>query len=159
MNRYLTFLIALIVILSAGCSQSLYTRGKLASGEGDYDTALTLLYQAVEEDPEDYRIWREIGRIYYQSGSPKKAEEAFAMSNRIRPNAPSSLYLGLILEQREEYDRAIKLYGSAVNMESDPPVRERVRQRLEALIDRKLEQEAIAAVRGESEIETSSIPD
>jgi tetratricopeptide (TPR) repeat protein len=113
----------------------------------------------VEEDPEDYRAWREIGRIYYESSSPEKAEEAFSMSNRIKPNAPSSLYLGLILERREEYDRAIRLYGSAVNLGDDPRMKERVRERLQVLIDRKLQQEAVAAVKGESDIETSSIPD
>mgnify|MGYP001143154633 CR=1 FL=1 len=159
MKRYIAALAVMAILLGAGCSQSLYMKGKAASQEGDNDTALKLLYMAVEENPDNYRAWREIGTIYYESGEARKAEEAFAMSNRIKPNAPASLYLGLILEERGELDRAIKLYGSAVNLEGDSRLRERVRERLDVLIDRKLEQEAVAAVRDESEIKTSSIPD
>ncbi len=151
--------IIMVVLLSAGCSQSLYTKGKIASREGDYDEAITTLYRAVEEDPEDYRAWREIGIAYYRNALPDKAEEAFAMSNRIKPNAGSSLYLGLIFEKREEYDKAIKLYGSAINLEGNNEVREDIRNRLDILIDRKLEQEAIAAVDNESGIDTRSIPE
>jgi len=159
MNRQITVLIAVVLVLSAGCSQSVYDRGKIASREGDFDTALPLLYRAVEQNPDNHRAWREIGMIYYKSGSPAKAEEAFAMSNRIRPNAPASLYLGLIFEDREEFDRAIKLYGSAVNLEGDPRMRERVRNRLQVLIDKKLQQEAVAAVQRESDLGAGSIPD
>lgn len=159
MNRYIGALAILMVLLGAGCSQSLYMKGKAASDEGNHDAALKFLYMAVEENPDNYRAWREIGSIYYESGEPEKAEEAFAMSNRIKPNAPASLYLGLILEERGEFDRAIKLYGSAVNLEGDSRLRERVRERLDVLIDRKLEQEAVAAVRNESEIDARTIPD
>ncbi|MFO7914559.1 MAG: tetratricopeptide repeat protein [Candidatus Krumholzibacteriales bacterium] len=159
MKKYIASLAVLSILLSAGCSQSLYMKGKAASEEGNIDTALKFLYMAVEENPDNYRAWREIGTIYYEGGEPGKAEEAFAMSNRIRPNAPSSLYLGLIMEERGEFGRAIKLYGSAVNLEGDARMRERVRERLDVLIDRKLEREAVAAVRNESDIETSFIPD
>ena len=38
-------------LLSAGCAQSLYTQGRIASEDGDYATALTRLYEAVGEAP------------------------------------------------------------------------------------------------------------
>jgi tetratricopeptide (TPR) repeat protein len=158
MFKYILAVLLAVILLTAGCSQSLYMKGKMASRDGDDETALTTLYQAVQENPNDHRPWREIGTIYFKNNSLEKAEEAFGMSNRIRPNAPSSLYLGLIFEGRKEFGKAIKLYGSAINLESDSRTKERIRERLNFLIDKKLEQDAMMAVRDESDIDVQSIP-
>ncbi len=159
MSKYVPLILLVVILLSSGCSQSFYMKGQTASREGAYEIALTNLYHAVEENPEDYRPWREIGIIYYKNDFFGKAEEAFGMSNRIKPNTPSSLYLGLIFERGKQFEKAIKLYGSAINLEGDSSTRDMIRDRLNVLIDKKLEQDASLAIRNESDIDIRSIPD
>ncbi|MCD6380425.1 hypothetical protein J7M07_08295 [bacterium] len=159
MSRHVSLILLTVILLSFGCSQNLYMKGIRASREGDYELALASLYHALEEKPEDYRAWCEIGIIYYKNDSPGKAEEAFGMSNRIKPNAPSSLYLGLIFERGEQLEKAINLYGSAINLEGNSDTRDMIRDRLSVLIDKKLERNASLAIRNESDIDTKSIPD
>jgi len=159
MSRHVPLILIGIILLSYGCSQSFYMKGKTYSREGQYDIALTNLYQAVEDNPEDYRAWREIGIIYYKNDSRGKAEEAFGMSNRIKPNAFSSLYLGLIFERRNQFEKAIRLYGSAINLGANSDTRDMIRDRLKVLIDKKLERDASLAIQNESDIDIQTIPD
>lgn len=159
MNRYVPLILLCIIVLSFGCSQSLYMKGITYSRDGQYETALTNLYRAIEENPEDYRAWREIGLIYYKTDSRNKAEEAFGMSNRIKPNTFSSLYLGLIFEHREQFEKAIKLYGSALNLGGSSETRNMIRDRLKILLDKKIERDASLAFQNEADIDIENIPD
>ena len=159
MSRYIPILLLTAALLSAGCAQSLYTQGRIASEDGDYDTALARLYEAVGEAPDDFQAWREIGTVYYNQGVLGKAEEAFASSNRIRPNALSNFYLGLIFEQTGEIDKAIRVYGAAINLYGSGKDRKMIEERLDVLIDKKLIKEAQVAVRDEDSLSVISTPE
>ncbi|MBN2070977.1 MAG: tetratricopeptide repeat protein [Candidatus Krumholzibacteriota bacterium] len=158
MSRYIPIILLIAALLSAGCAQSLYTQGKRASDGGDYDTALSILYEAVGEAPDDFMAWREIGIAYYNQGVLSKAEEAFASSNRIRPNALSNFYLGLIFEQTGEIDKAIRVYGAAINLYGDGETKDMIEGRLGVLIDKKLINEARMAVRDEDSLSVVATP-
>jgi len=158
MPRPITAAFLVLALLSAGCSQGYYGKGQAASEKGDYDTALEMLYKAVEERPDDHRAWNEIGLAWYRMDSLDKAEEAFAASNRIKPNAISNLYLGMIFERTGELDKAIRVYGAAGNLQGDGEAGRMIRDRLSVLIDRKLVEEARLAVIGEDTLSVASIP-
>ena len=158
MPRPITAVFLVLALLGAGCSQGYYGKGQAASEEGDYDTALKLPYKAVEERPDDHRAWNEIGLAWYRMDSLDKAEEAFAASNRIKPNAISNLYLGMIFERTGELDKAIGVYGAAGNLQGDGEAGRMIRDRLSVLIDRKLVEEARLAVIGEDTLSVASIP-
>ena len=152
MRRFAPIFIVMPLLLAAGCAQSLYTQGKFASEQGEYDTALTRFYEAVRENPKDFEAWCEIGVVYFKQGSLEKAEEAFGTSNSIKPNALSSFYLGLIFEQTDQTDKAIAVYGAAINMLGDKKTKEMIENRLDVLIDKKLMLAAREAVQREDSL-------
>ncbi len=157
-RNFLAIFIAL-ALLSPGCAQSLYNQGKAASDRGDYDTALAHLYEALKLQPDDALAWREIGIAYYKQNLPEKAEEAFGMSNRIKPNALSTLYLGMIFEDRGDLDQAISLYGGALNLPGSGSTKDIIEDRLNVLIDLKLKGEALYAIQHEDSITVETIPE
>ncbi|MCX5752993.1 MAG: tetratricopeptide repeat protein [Candidatus Krumholzibacteria bacterium] len=158
MSRSIPAALLVLFLLLAGCSRSYYDRGLAASEKGDYDQALALLYKAVQEKPDDHRAWRELGMAWYRTDSLGKAEEAFAASNRISPNALSNFYLGLIFERTGEIDKAIRVYGAAANLQGDGRTRKLIRDRLGVLIDGQLAADARRAVRGEDTLSVRSLP-
>jgi tetratricopeptide (TPR) repeat protein len=158
MSRSVPVALCILSFLLAGCAQSYYRQGLTASEKGDYDAALPLLYKAVKERPDDSRAWREIGLAWYRTDSLGKAEEAFATSNKISPNAMSNLYLGLIFERTGEIDKAIRVYTAAGNLEGTGQTRKMIRDRLGVLIDKQLTEDARRAVRGEDTLSVESLP-
>jgi tetratricopeptide (TPR) repeat protein len=158
MSRSIPAAFAVLCLVLAGCASSSYRQGLAASEKGNYDQALALLYKAVQERPDDSRAWRELGMAWFRTDSLGKAEEAFAASNRIRPNALSNLYLGLIFERTGENDKAIRVYGAAANLDGDGRTRKLIRDRLGVLIDRQLAADARTAVRGEDTLSVKSLP-
>ena len=159
MRRYVPVLLLIPLLLAAGCSKGFYTKGKLASEQGDYDTALTQLYEAINETPKNYKAWREIGVVYFKQGSLEKAEEAFGTSNKIEPNALSNFYLGLIFEQTDQIDKAITVYAAAINLQGDGQTKEMIEGRLDVLIDKKLMLAARQAVQREDSLSVDSLPE
>lgn len=159
MSRSIPAALLVLLLLLAGCGGSYYRQGLAASEKGDYDQALALLYSAVQERPDDYRAWRELGMAWYRTDSLGNAEEAFAASNRINPNALSNFYLGLIFERTGEIDKAIRVYGAAANLQGDGRTRKLIRDRLGVLIDGQLAEDARRAVRGEDTLSVRSLPE
>ena len=159
MSRSIPAAFLILFLLLAGCARSNYRQGLAASEKGDYDQALALLYKAVQERPDDHRAWRELGTAWYRTDSLGKAEEAFAASNRISPNAFSNFYLGLIFERTGETDKAIRVYGAAAKLQGDDRTRKLIRDRLGILIDRQLAEDARQAVRGEDTLSVHSLPE
>jgi tetratricopeptide (TPR) repeat protein len=158
-RRYCAAAILLPLLLLAGCGGSYYREGVAASDQGNYEEARDLLYRAVQEKPDDYRAWQALGMAWYRSDSLGKAEEAFAASNRIDPNALSNFYLGLIFERTGETDKAIRVYAAAANLEGDARTRKLIRDRLSVLIDAQLAANAREAVRSEDTLSVASMPE
>ncbi|MCP4550283.1 MAG: tetratricopeptide repeat protein [bacterium] len=158
MLRSMPATLLILALLFCGCAQSLYQQGRTAAEQGDNDAAIDLLYQAVEERPDDYRAWREIGLVWFRAGSYDKAEEVFAASNRIRPNALANLYLGLIFEDSGELDKAIRVYSAAARLQGSGKTKDMIEGRLRVLIDRQLTNEARQAVLQEESLDVGSLP-
>jgi tetratricopeptide (TPR) repeat protein len=159
MSRSIPVVLLVFTLLITGCTQSYYRQGLAASEQGDHDTALDLLYKAVGERPDDHLAWREIGLAWYNTGALEKAEEAFATSNRISPNALSNLYLGLIFEDTGQIDRAIRVYSAAANLQGKGRTKEMIDGRLGILIDKRLTDEARLAVLQEDSLNVDSLPE
>ncbi|MCK4538966.1 MAG: hypothetical protein KAV42_09245 [Candidatus Krumholzibacteria bacterium] len=159
MSRSIPAVLLIFALLITGCTQSYYRQGLAASEEGDNDAALDLLYKAVGERPDDHRAWREIGMAWYRTEALGKAEEAFATSNRISPNALSNLYLGLIFEKTDQIDRAIRVYSAAANLQGDGKTKDMIEGRLSVLIDKRLTDEARQAVLNEDSLDVDSLPE
>ena len=152
-------LLILLFLLTAGCSQSLYMQGRRHVDEGRYDEAVDILYQEIQKKPTSYKAWRELGVAYYQKGDLIKAEDAFKQANNIQPDARINLYMGLIFEQRKQYDKAIGAYSSSLNMKSKGKTGEMLRSHLNRLIDLKIREDARQAIADETAIDVAAIPD
>ncbi|HDL02874.1 MAG TPA: tetratricopeptide repeat protein, partial [candidate division Zixibacteria bacterium] len=152
-------LLILLFLLTAGCSQSLYMQGRRHVDEGRYDEAVDILYQEIQKKPTSYEAWRELGVAYYQKGDLIKAEDAFKQANNIQPDARTNLYMGLIFEQRKQYDKAIGAYSSSLNMKSKGKTGEMLRSHLNRLIDLKIREDARQAIADETAIDVAAIPD
>jgi len=152
-------LLILLLLLTAGCSQSLYMQGRHHVDEGRYDEAIDILYQEIQKNPKGHEAWRELGVAYYQKGDLLKAEDALKQANNIQPDARTNLYMGLIFEQRKSYDKAIAAYSSSLNMKSKGKTGDMLRSHLNRLIVLKINEDAKAAIASEDAIEASSIPE
>jgi len=149
----------LLLLLAAGCSQSFYSQGRKNVDEGRYDQGIDLLYQEIAQNPDNYRAWREIGVAYYKQGNLIKAEDALMQANNIAPDARTNLYIGLIFEQKKQYDKAIAAYSSSLNLESSGETKNMLRAHLDRLISRKIKADAEQAIENENKIDVSQIPD
>lgn len=152
-------LMVLLLLLAAGCSQSLYMQGRQQAEEGRYDEAVDILYRDIQKNPGSYENWRELGVAYYKKGDLLKAEDALKQANNIQPDARTNLYMGLIFEQRKQYDQAIAAYSSSLNMESEKKTEEMLRAHLNRLMALKIKEEAQRTIADENAIDVASIPD
>ncbi|MEW5923612.1 MAG: tetratricopeptide repeat protein [Candidatus Zixiibacteriota bacterium] len=152
-------LLVLLLLLASGCTQSLYMQGRKSADEGRYDEAVDILYRDIQKNPGSYEAWRELGVAYYKKGDLLKAEDALKQANNIQPDARSNLYMGLIFEQRKQYDQAIGAYSSSLNMESDKKTGQMLRSYLNRLIALKMKEDARKTIADENAIDVASIPD
>lgn len=153
-----SILIVLLLVL-VGCSQSLYMQGRHLSDEGEYDRAIEVLYDAIKVNPQSADAWRELGVAFYKKGDLDKAEEALKQASRIKPDARTSLYIGLTYEKQDAYDQAIEAYRAALALKPRGKTNDMVRAHLDYLISRKMKSEISLALANENEINVDTIPE
>ncbi len=151
-------IIALLLFVLAGCSQSLYKQGRQLTDEGRYDRAIDVLYQELKINPQSGEAWRELGIAFYKNGDLDKAEDALQQANGIGPHARTNLYLGLIHENRNEYSKAINSYRAALELKPGSDVSKMLRDRLDKLITQNINREVLLAIQGEANINVDTIP-
>lgn len=148
-----------LLILSVGCSQTMYTQGKKMVDQGQYDTAVELFYEHIRSNPASFAAWRELGIAFYKQGDLTRAEDAFMQANAIQPGARANLYLGLIYEKQENYGKAIDAYRTSLSLKPGSKTREMIRSHLDGLISRKVQQEVSTALANETAIDIDTIPE
>lgn len=148
----------IIVLLVAGCSQSLYMQGRHLAEQGEYDQAITLLYDEIRANPESADAWRELGVAYYKKGELAKAEDALKQAHQIRPDARTNLYFGMIHEKREQWDAAVRAYSTAMSLEPKRETKNLVQAHLDQLMAMKFRREAERVVADENSIKADTIP-
>lgn len=162
MKRYskLSILIGLgLLILLTGCSPQVYKQSRSLSEKGQHDEAIALMKTAVEENPQDFRNWQELGIAFYHKGDYKNAEDALRRGSEIKSDARTDLYLGLIFEKREMYGRAIDAYRRALAQKPGGKVGDKINERLDQLIMKKLDYEVSLALDSENSLSTDTIPE
>jgi tetratricopeptide (TPR) repeat protein len=151
--------ILLLLFLVVGCSQNLYFQGRKFLDEGQYDEAVDKFYAELKVNPKSADAWRELGIAFYEKGDLIKADDALRQANNIKPDARANLYIGLIYEKQEDYDRAIAAYAASLNMRPSRKTEKMLRSHLDRLISKKIKHEAALAIKNEKSIETDTIPE
>ncbi len=150
-------LILIAVVLLAGCSQNLTTQGRKLVEQGEYDKAIEAFYAEISDRPQSATAWRELGVAYYEKGDLNKAEDALMQSNGIKPDARANLYMGMIFEKQEMYDRAIDAYGVSLSLDPGGKTKKIIRAHLDRLMVKNMEQEVSQALTNEASIDVSHI--
>lgn len=152
------FLSALLVLL-AGCAPSLFTQGRGMMERGEYGRAVDIYLEEIRNNPESVKAWMELGIAYYKQGDLPKAEGAFERANDIKPNAKSNMYLGLIYEKQEMYDKALDAYRVSLSLNPKRSVRDQINSRFDYLISKKMQAEVSMAIKQEASIDVDTIPE
>ena len=155
----LLILIGLTIIIGSGCAPQIYDQGRRLVEEGEFDRAITVLTDAIRENPDNYRLWQELGVAQYKQGDYDGAEKALQRSSELQSDARTDLYLGLVYEERDFYGRAIDAYRRALAEKPNDKVRDAINERLDQLIVKKLNFETSQALASEEKIRTDTIPE
>ncbi len=148
----------LSVFLLVGCSQSLFMQGQEFSERGDYDRAIGIFYDEIRANPDNAEAWRELGVAFFRKGDLDKAEDALKQANNMSPDARTYVYLGLVNEKREDYDKAVKSYSSAIGLDPNKDTRDMLKVHLNRLMEKKFRKEAAEVAAHENEINVAEIP-
>jgi tetratricopeptide (TPR) repeat protein len=77
------------------------------------------LKEMVKKDPKNLSAWKELGNLYFDSGKPKDAIEAYREYLAIRPDNPDvRTDMGIMYRALGDFDRAIEEFKKAA--QSDP---------------------------------------
>lgn len=155
---YLIFLMVLFVLLS-GCGPSLFTQGRGMMERGEYRRAVDLYSEEIRINPESVKAWREMGVALYKQGKLARAEESLKQANGIKPDARANLYLGLIYEKQEMYEKALDAYRVSLSLSPDRSVNDQITARFDYLISKKMQAEVLMAIKQEANIDVDTIPE
>ena len=77
------------------------------------------LKEMVKKDPKHLSAWEELGNLYFDSGQPKEAIEAYREYLAVQPNDPDvRTDMGIMYRALGDFDRAIEEFKRAA--QSDP---------------------------------------
>ena len=79
-----------IALEEMGSADSFFALGQLLALEGDVDGAIHTFKEAIALGYSDYRIWRELGKLLYQTGKFEDAINALRESIRKNPCVPGA---------------------------------------------------------------------
>ena len=156
--KTITFVL-LIALGLAGCSQNLYMQGRRHLQAERFDPAIEAFYQEISVNPKNSEAWRELGVAYYKKGDLGKSEEALKQASNIKPDARTQLFLGLVYERQESYERAIDAYTASLSLGSSGKTADVTRDHLKRLVFKNQQVEIANALENEAEIDVGSIPD
>jgi len=151
-------LVTLLVFL-VGCSAGFYGKGRKLTEQGRYDQAIEAFYEEIARYPQRAEAWRELGVAYYEKGDLTKSEDALKQANAIKPDARTSLYLGLVYERQEMTDQAVAAYGAAISMDPGGKTAAMIRAHLDRLVAQRVRAEVDQALQGEASISVEQIPE
>jgi len=106
-----------------------YELGKIARRKGDLQKAIEHFSVVVEQNDKHStsEVWREIGATYLEAGMPKEARDALEkFVDRRSFDAEGLYYLGRVLKQQGEPDKAREMFEQAIeSVKTSPDFRRR----------------------------------
>ena len=164
-NRGLVPLLVAVLVL-AGCSQSLYLRGRSLCDDGQHRQAVATLQAGLQSDAADYRSWRELGVAHYELGEYELALTALQRSLLLQPTARCQLYAGMCHEKlapgeltpeakASRYASARSAYQASLGLNPPQALLNGIQARMERLLRIESIHKALAR---ENSIDADTIP-
>jgi len=128
--RRLTVFLIVIVCVTA-CTNSSYRTGRRYLKSGDYQSAIGQLDIAEQQQPDNWRIKRDLGIAYYESAKIQQAITKLGEAYKLKPrNGRILLYLGLCFERDKKFKEAIQIYSRYAGLSFLDPVKDELRARI-----------------------------
>lgn len=141
------------LLVSSGCSQSALRQGERALDAQNYQLAREHLQLALQNQPNDARILRALGRVHYHQGDLAQAEKYLAAAEQSLPNDGTiALYRGMISESRGDFAAAEKNYRRFLDQNKKSKAAPAIRGRLLYVQNEALRLQVAEAVKQEAAI-------
>lgn len=118
-------LVVLILLgfLFTGSSLNDGRKANEAFQRGDYAKAVRLYRQAIEQNPDDARLYFNLGNALSELGETEEAIEVYnqykSKSENVEQQALADYNQGRLLTENEQYDEALKYYRDALRKNPD----------------------------------------
>lgn len=120
--KRLTLLVACFFLFTAA-SLNDARKANEAFKNGDYEQAIQLYQQAIDENPEDARLYFNLGNALSEAGQPEDAMQAYeqyrSLTEEADQQAMADYNQGKLLSDLEEYDKAIERFRDALRKNPD----------------------------------------
>ncbi|GAB6065934.1 tetratricopeptide repeat protein [Aquifex pyrophilus] len=118
MKKLYLFLFLLLVACSKPQDRNFwkvhYDLGLAAYHEANYSEAIARFNRALKLNPNEPRIWNQLGLTYMAVGEYKKAEESFMKALTLDPSfTEAKMNLGILYAKVKNYNKAIKFLKEA----------------------------------------------
>ncbi len=149
----------IILWLFSGCTNFSYWQGQSLLKDGKYLQSLQKFTEAEAKHPEDFRLNRSTGIVYFKLGEYNRASYWFKKTHTINPaDELTSLYLGMIYEKKNAYDSALAQYRHYDSKNHFSSVKGQIKSRIAKINKLKIEQEVKDAIWREKEKQPLSFP-
>jgi tetratricopeptide (TPR) repeat protein len=156
--KTLSILILVLSVVGFGSSKSKQGRKHLERGE--YTQALGVLTDALNEDPDNPKIHRDLGIAYYKTGQYEQALlELSKAKEGLEKDGSAIFHLGLAYERLGQYDKAIEEYSNYVKLGRFSSIKKKIEQRIQWLILQQADQWAKERMDMEAQLDVASIPE
>ena len=153
-------IILILVLLFVGFGPSKHRQGRKHLEREEYTKALAVLTDALNEEPENPEIHRDIGIAYYKTEQYEPAlEELNKAKEKLDKDGQVMFFLGLTYERMEQYDKAIEEYSNYVKLGRFSGIKKKLEQRVQWLIQQQADQWIKERMKLEEQIDVASIPD
>jgi len=156
------FLFLAYALLLGGCASTVnyFSLGERHLQKEEYDLAIQAFESARSENPDDPKIKRELGIVFYQKTQFDKAIplllETFLADST---DGRALFYLGTAFEIINDFPHAMDIYRRYVDVGRTTDIRKSIEARLTGLIRKQMAEEAKSVLSRESAIDVASIPD
>ena len=158
-NQCIGFFI-LGVLFITGCASSHYQMGRRSLDHEQYDEAIIAFEKALEEDPENMAIERDLGVAYFSKTQFGDAMPHLLKSFIANPKDGRTLfYLGATYELIGDYRHAIDIYRRYADVSPSSPIRSSIEGRLTNLMRKQMAEEAKNILAQEKTLDIGSVSD
>lgn len=92
-----------------------FEKAQEAFDKKEYDKAVALFTQVVNDDPRDFQAWSELGTVYLVQSKFAEAEKAYLRATEVRPTFFRALFnLGRVRLMQKNFDGAVTALDQAV---------------------------------------------
>jgi tetratricopeptide (TPR) repeat protein len=134
--------------------------GRAELKKEEYDSAIEHFTSAIEENPFDPKIYRDLGIAHYKKGEYEQSIPFLSKAFELGPSDGQTLFhLGTAHEILGNYPEAIDTYRAYSRISGMSSIRKSIEGRLDRLISTQIKDEVKVALEKEQHIDVAAIPE